>query len=84
MEISISYMFIDRKKLTLTGHTDEVYSVAFSPDGQTLSSASEDQAIILWDAKTGHKKATLKGHTGWGLLSGLFPGRQDPGLGKWR
>lgn len=31
----------------LTGHTDSVTSVAFSPDGQTLVSGSFDQTIRL-------------------------------------
>jgi len=35
----------------LTGHTDPVYSVAFSPDGKTLASGSYDE-IILWDVET--------------------------------
>jgi len=30
---------------TLTGHTDQVRSVAFSPDGQTLASGSQDNTI---------------------------------------
>ena len=37
----------------LRGHTDKVRSVAFSPDGQTLASASWDNTIILWDVTTG-------------------------------
>jgi WD domain, G-beta repeat len=32
---------------TLTGHTDGVFSVAFSPDGHTLAAASNN--VILWD-----------------------------------
>jgi WD40 repeat protein len=33
---------------TLTGHTDSVHSVAFSPDGSTLASGSGDGTVRLW------------------------------------
>lgn len=38
---------------SLFGHYDWVTSVAFSPDNQTLASASGDSTIILWDMASG-------------------------------
>ena len=44
-------------------HTDLVKSLAFSPDGQTLATASEDNTIRLWDPEAASQKNVLIGHT---------------------
>ncbi|MDR3360393.1 MAG: hypothetical protein LBO20_07070, partial [Bifidobacteriaceae bacterium] len=49
----------------LKGHTDSVWSVAWSPDGAQIATASGDQTAIVWDAATGKPTRHLKGHTDW-------------------
>src|SRR5436309_1697432 len=49
----------------LQGHNGAVLSVAFTFDGQTLASGSEDETIRLWDVQTGQPQAILKGDMHW-------------------
>lgn len=45
----------------LDGHEGEVYSVEFSPNGQTIATASEDETVKLW-SQQGKELNILEGH----------------------
>ncbi|MEG3916059.1 AAA-like domain-containing protein, partial [Microcoleus sp. w2-18bC1] len=52
-----------KERNSLEGHSNSVRSVAFSPDGKTLASASSDHTIKLWNMQTQKPIATLTGHS---------------------
>ena len=48
--------------MTLTGHTGEVWAVAFSPDGKEIASGARDGTLRVWDATTGETRLVMTGH----------------------
>lgn len=48
--------------LTLSDHTQAVWSVAYHYSGDFLASGSLDHSARLWDLATGRCKSTLRGH----------------------
>lgn len=57
--------------LTFSEHTDSLHSLAYSPNGRTIATTSDesDASVKVWDAQTGRVVYTLTGHPVrvWGL-----------------
>jgi WD40 repeat protein len=45
----------------LTGHTDTINSVAYSPNGSQILTASDDGTVRIWDTGNGQNIRTIKG-----------------------
>ncbi|KAG9093920.1 hypothetical protein FS749_013496 [Ceratobasidium sp. UAMH 11750] len=56
----------------LQGHTDEINSVAYSPDGAYIASGSDDGTVLIWDAHTGQTMGRPFGSPGSGVSSVAF------------
>ncbi|MEW6126961.1 MAG: hypothetical protein AB1757_07975 [Acidobacteriota bacterium] len=49
-----------QKIRTFTGHKGDIISIAFSPDGRRLATASRDRTLRLWDAANGKEILQFK------------------------
>ena len=52
-------VLVHEQECTLTGHSKLVSSVAFSPDGKHIVSASGDKTVKIWDSTTGKEVSVL-------------------------
>ena len=58
---------------TLEGHSADVWSIKFSPDGTLLASGSGDKTIKLWRVADGALQRTLTGHSSQVLCVAFAP-----------
>lgn len=69
--------------LLLDGHTQEVHSLVWSPDGNLLATGSSDRTVRLWDINTGRCLHIFEGHTAridslvWSQNSQTIASRSD-------
>jgi WD40 repeat protein/tetratricopeptide (TPR) repeat protein len=71
-ELQLVDVTTGRVRANLIGHANLVKSVAFSPDGRLLASASRDNTVIIWDMSSGRKQKTLRPRTDH-MPSALIP-----------
>ena len=48
---------------TMSGHSDCVRSVSWSPDGAKLASGSDDKTVRIWEVATGKELSQLRAHS---------------------
>jgi WD40 repeat protein len=80
---SVWRFLYDKSRRTLTGHSDTVYSVAFSPHGRATLSGSEDKTLKLWDVSAGMELRTFTGHSNSVFSVAFSPDGRTALSGSW-
>eukprot|EP00927_Polykrikos_kofoidii_P073918 TRINITY_DN69933_c0_g1_i1.p1 TRINITY_DN69933_c0_g1~~TRINITY_DN69933_c0_g1_i1.p1 ORF type:complete len:508 (+),score=48.72 TRINITY_DN69933_c0_g1_i1:113-1636(+) len=64
---------VTRCTSSLSGHTEAVLCVAFSPDSMRLATGSGDTSVRIWDLNTELPMHTCQGHQDWVLTVAWSP-----------
>ena len=64
-DIIILNAITGRQEASLSGHTAQIRTISFSPDGASLASGGNDKTLNLWDLQTGGISKLFSGHGSW-------------------
>ena len=62
--ITLRNLVVEHSITQLRQHTGEVYSVAFTPDGNWLASGCNDGIVKIWQVNTAHCLQSFRAHRG--------------------
>jgi WD40 repeat protein/tRNA A-37 threonylcarbamoyl transferase component Bud32 len=68
---------------TLAGNSNQILTLAFSPDGRTLAAGQSGDFIRLWDVNGRREPATLAGHRGPVFSLAFSPDGKTLASGSW-
>ncbi|MFC1706296.1 MFS transporter [Planctomycetota bacterium] len=71
------------QRRTFDAHETTVTALAFSPDGQTLASASADHTVKLWDMTSGEEIRKIGGQEHWVASLAFSPDGKTIASGSW-
>jgi hypothetical protein len=58
------WLLVRHPSVTYRGHSQQVFAVAWSPDGRRIASGGGDQTVQVWNAADGSHVFTYRGHVG--------------------
>jgi len=74
---------ISRLIRTFIGHSDEVNTIAITPDGSLVLSGSRDKTLKLWEISTGKEIRTFTGHSDEVTAIAITPDGKFAISGSW-
>jgi WD40 repeat protein len=63
--IVVTYTVNRKVVSTLNGHSADVTSVSWNPEGKKIVSGSRDATLRIWEVATGQVVSTIEGHSGY-------------------
>jgi WD40 repeat protein len=69
--------------LALCGHDAPVTTMAWSPDGKRLATASEDQTVKVWNAANEQEVLTVRAHNSFVSAAAWSPDGKAASNVKW-